>query len=458
MVAPVRILVVDDEEQIAQLLSGVLRGEGHEAEYVTDGEAALGRLKKQSYDLLVTDLRMPKMNGMRLIEQAKALDPDVDTLIMTAYASADTAVDALRQGVSDYLSKPFGVDQVKEAIGKCLEERERRLNRKQEVEDLSAKVTTTEQSLEQRVGDLSFLHDLTRLIADRAAPLKDCLDVIRRHYGATTVLLTVRGAVMEQSGEGNQEELLRLARRTASAGLARFGAGAQNTMAAPLDDGAIVAIRPDVDFDAEDLRLLSIAARDMALAVENDRLRADQRRAYIGIVSTLIEAVEAKDRFNRGHSRRVADLARRFADHVGLPARECELVETAAKLHDIGKIGIPEEILNKPGRLTDDEFDIIKSHPVIGEQILLPLDFLSEARPIVRHHHERWDGGGYPDGLKSHAIPRAAAMLSIVDAFDAMTSNRPYRDGMPKDKAKSILAQGAGSQWDPELVDRFAEL
>ncbi len=131
---------------------------------------------------------------------------------------------------------------------------------------------------------------------------------------------------------------------------------------------------------------------------------------------------------------------------------------TAAKLHDIGKIGIPEEILNKKDKLTEDEFDIIKSHPVIGEQILMPLDFLSEARPIVRHHHERWDGSGYPDGLKGSAIPRQAAMLAIVDAFDAMTSNRPYRDGMEPARAKQILSDGAGSQWDPDLVERFAEL
>ena len=457
MVAPVRILVVDDEEQIAQLLSGILRGEGHEAEYVTDGEAALKRLEKQPFDLLVTDLRMPRMDGMRLIEKAKAINPDVDTLIMTAYASTDTAVDALRNGVADYLSKPFGVDDIRAAIGKCLEQRAERRRRDQEVSDLCARVETTEQDLEERVGDLSFLHNLTRLIADRTTPLKRCLDVIREHYGAQTVIVTARGAVIERSGDENQEELIRLARRTTSAGLARFGAGGRASMAAPLDDGAVVACRAE-SFEAEDLRLLSITARDLALAVENDRLRAEQRRAYIGIVSTLIEAVEAKDRFNRGHSRRVADLARRFAHHVGMPTRECELVVTAAKLHDIGKIGIPEEILNKKGRLTHDEFDIIKSHPVIGEQILMPLDFLSEARPIVRHHHERWDGGGYPDGLKGPSIPRAAAMLSIVDAFDAMTSNRPYRGGMEPETAKSILVDGAGSQWDPALVERFADL
>ena len=329
MVAPAKILVVDDEEQIAQLLAGILKSDGHDAEYVTDGEAALERLRGGGFDLLMTDLRMPRMDGMRLIREAKGVDPDVDALVMTAYASTDTAVNALRTGVSDYLSKPFGLEQVRESIGKALRAREERRRRKEEVS----------------------------------------------------------------------------------------------------------------------------ATRE-----ENLRLRADQRRAYVGIVATLIEAVEAKDRFNRGHSRRVAELAGRFAKTLSLPRRETELLETGAKLHDIGKIGIPEEILNKPGRLTDQEFDVIKSHPVIGEQILKPLEFLADARPIVRHHHERWDGSGYPDGLKGAEIPRPAAILSICDAYDALTSDRPYRPGLPAIEALAILEKGAGTQWHPDLVQRFEAL
>ena len=454
MVAPVRILVVDDEEQIAQLLTGALRSDGHEAEYVTDGHAALDRMRENRVDLLVTDLRMPRMGGMELIREAKALHPDLDTLIMTAFASEDTAVGALREGVSDYLSKPFGMEEVREAIEKALTNRATRLEKDQRVNDLSEEVASTREDLHQHVNDLSYLHDLTRQIADRSTPLRECLSLIGRHFDAESVQFIEHGEVVERAGEPPNTVALDLARRTARTRLAKrteFG------MAAPVGAGALVISRRK-PFDDRHLRLLSISARDLALAVENDRLHACRRRDYIGIVATLIEAVEAKDRFNRGHSRRVAELASRFAHHVGLPARERELLETAAKLHDIGKIGIPEEILNKPGRLTHSEFDIIKSHPVIGEQILMPLDFLAEARPIVRHHHERWDGGGYPDGLHGSSIPHTAAMLSIVDSFDAMTSTRPYRDGLPRERALSILRDGAGSQWDPALVRSFETL
>ncbi|MGQ0614148.1 MAG: HD domain-containing phosphohydrolase [Planctomycetaceae bacterium] len=459
MVAPVRILVVDDEIQIAQLLAGVLRGAGHDTAYETDGRAALMRLERDPCDLLVTDLRMPGMDGLRLIEAARKANPDVDALIMTAYASADSAVQALRGGIADYLPKPFGVEEIKAAVEKALAKRQKRRASEIEVKDLSTRVESTRADLERRVADLSFLHDLTRIIASRMAPVKECLVVLLRHLDADSVFLTEAGSVVHCIGADADAASLELARRSGVTGrVLRSSAPAPlHAIAAPVGAGAVVARRAE-PFDAAAPQLLSIAARDLALAVENDRLREGQRRSCIGIVATLIEAVEAKDRFNRGHSRRVADLAVRFAHELGLPVREVEILETAAKLHDIGKIGVPEEILNKPGRLDDQEFDIIKSHPVIGEQILQPLEFLAEIRPVVRHHHERWDGRGYPDGLRTTDIPRSAAMLAIVDAFDAMTSTRPYRAGLPREKAHTILLEGAGTQWDPELVRVFGRL
>ncbi len=454
MVAPVRILVVDDEVVIARLLTSVLKGEGYEAEYRTNGETALEELRRTDYDLLVTDLRMPGMDGMRLIQEARDVNPDVDAVVVTAYSSADTAISALRQGVADYISKPFSVEDFRSVISKALKARKKRLKRDREVEDLSAQVESASQDVGRHLGDLEFLHVLTRMAADRATPLRACLERVADHLGAETVLLIDGDQVVEHCGARNDTELLKLAKKTIRAG---HGLDADNTIAAPVGGGAVVA-RKSGRFRLDQLQLLSTAGRDLVLAVEIDRLRSAQRRSYVGIVATLIEAVEAKDRFNRGHSRRVAQLATSFAERIGLSVGERELLETAATLHDIGKIGIPEEILNKPGRLTPEEFEIIKSHPVIGEQILKPLDFLSDARTIVRHHHERWDGGGYPDGLAGDEIPRPAALLAIVDSYDAMTSTRPYREGMTQAKARAILDDGAGVQWDPELVQQFGQV
>ncbi|MEE8106186.1 MAG: HD domain-containing phosphohydrolase [Planctomycetota bacterium] len=458
MVAPVRILVVDDEALIARLLTTVLQGDGHEAEFRMDGLSALEALKKKSYDLLVTDLRMPGMDGLHLIEEAKKIDPQLDAVVVTAYSSAETAVNALRRGVADYVSKPFSVEEIRGVIRKTIRERSERHRRAEEVEDLSAKFESTSEDLGRHVGDLQFLHELTRMAADRATPLRHCLGVVAKHFEATTTLLLEDGNVVERFGAPEIAALTELAQR-AESGRQPISAGddGMTLIAAPVGRGAVAACR-EGRFRAGQLQLLATAGRDLTLAVENDRLRTEQRSAYVGIVSTLIEVIEAKDRFNPGHSRRVAELASEFAKSLGLPEREREILETAAKLHDIGKIGIPEKILNKPGKLSRSEFEVVKAHPVLGEQILRPLDFLGEARRIVRHHHERWDGGGYPDGLKAGAIPRPAALLAIVDSYDAMTSDRPYRDGLSEEKAREILREGAGVQWDPELVERFDQL
>ncbi|GAW91488.1 HD domain-containing phosphohydrolase [Calderihabitans maritimus] len=176
------------------------------------------------------------------------------------------------------------------------------------------------------------------------------------------------------------------------------------------------------------------------------------------IVVSLALAVEAKDRYTKGHSDRVACYARKLAQKLKLSKEEQSTVALAGRLHDIGKIGIQDSILNKKGKLTEQEKKIIQEHPLIGERICSSLKFARGILPVIRHHHERYDGGGYPDGLAGEKIPLLARIVAIADAYDAMTSDRPYRPGLEVAAALSELKAGAGTQWDPELVDLFIEL
>ena len=176
------------------------------------------------------------------------------------------------------------------------------------------------------------------------------------------------------------------------------------------------------------------------------------------IIYALAVAVEAKDPYTRGHSERVAEFSVRLANALGLFSRDFAIIRGAALLHDIGKIGISGSILRKPGSLTGIEFQQVKKHPGIGERICLSLKFARDMLPIIRHHHERFDGKGYPDGLKGEKIPLMARIVAVADAFDAMTSDRPYRPGMTVDEALNVLGGGAGSQWDPELVAVFINM
>jgi putative nucleotidyltransferase with HDIG domain len=184
----------------------------------------------------------------------------------------------------------------------------------------------------------------------------------------------------------------------------------------------------------------------------------DMRDIYIDTVKSLSQAVEAKDPYTNGHSRRVGEYACKLAERLGLSPKKVENLKIAAILHDIGKIGIDESILNKPGRLTEEEFEKIKQHPEIGVKIIKDIDFLKDASEIILSHHERYDGTGYPEGRKHKDIILEAQILSIADVFDALTSERPYRNAMTVEEALDIIEKGKGIQFDSKLADAFIKM
>ncbi|MDP1562456.1 MAG: HD-GYP domain-containing protein, partial [Pirellulaceae bacterium] len=201
--------------------------------------------------------------------------------------------------------------------------------------------------------------------------------------------------------------------------------------------------------------LLEASALMLGSHANNHRLFQDLEQLIVGITHTLVGSIEARDAYTSGHSDRVAMMGRSLAAKLGLSREECQDIFLCGLLHDIGKIGIPDHILQKPGRLTDEEFAAIKTHPEIGARLLRGLRPLEKLLPGVLHHHESVDGTGYPHGLKGDEIPLMARILAVADAFDAMTSDRPYRNGMPLPKAESILREGQGTQWDTDVIDAF---
>jgi HD-GYP domain-containing protein (c-di-GMP phosphodiesterase class II) len=201
--------------------------------------------------------------------------------------------------------------------------------------------------------------------------------------------------------------------------------------------------------------LLGAAAAMLGTHASNMQLFRDKEQLLIGVIRALINAIDAKDSYTCGHSDRVALIARRIAAEVGLDARDRERVYMAGLLHDIGKIGIPDGVLTKAGKLTEEEFDTIKLHPTIGYTILRHLKQLEFVLPGVLHHHEMVNGRGYPHALVGEQIPLIGRVLAVADAYDAMTSSRPYRQALPSEKAEQILRDGAGTQWDEQIVAAF---
>lgn len=200
-------------------------------------------------------------------------------------------------------------------------------------------------------------------------------------------------------------------------------------------------------------------ADELRAASEREHAQALQLRAsYEATVRALADAVEARDPYTARHAERVAAYGLEIARACGLDTSDGAELEFGFLLHDIGKIAISDAILHKPGQLTDEERDAMRRHPVIGEEIVRGIDFLGGAREVVRSHHERWDGAGYPDRLAGERIPLSARVFAVADTFDALTSDRPYRRAAPFREARRVIAEAAGSQFDPHIAEAFDDI
>jgi HD-GYP domain-containing protein (c-di-GMP phosphodiesterase class II) len=211
-------------------------------------------------------------------------------------------------------------------------------------------------------------------------------------------------------------------------------------------------------YNREDVNLLQTLADEAGIAIENARLYGDLKRTYFETVQALAQAIEASDKYTRGHSDRVTHIAMEIAKRLKISRADIDTLKYACILHDVGKIGILKEVLNKPGQLTPEEFEQIKMHPALGEEIISPVAFLENIKPIIRHHHERYDGNGYPDKIKSDHIPFLSRIIAVADTYDAMTSQRPYRPALTAELAITEIRKCSGTQFDPEVVNAFLEI
>ncbi|MEO0185202.1 MAG: HD domain-containing phosphohydrolase, partial [candidate division WOR-3 bacterium] len=205
----------------------------------------------------------------------------------------------------------------------------------------------------------------------------------------------------------------------------------------------------------KDIQLIEGIARQLVIAMERIQTIEKIKEMNVESVLALVQAIEMRDPCTKGHSLSVANMAKEIAEKLDMSAKELELIEFAGLLHDVGKIVVSEDILQKPGPLSNEEWLIMKKHPLYSAEIIKPVKNLSDISEWIKYHHERWDGSGYPEGLKGETIPIYSRILAICDAYSAMTEKRPYRDGFTKDKARNEIMENSGKQFDPEIVEIF---
>jgi len=331
-----KVLVVDDEAAVRDMLTRALVGRGFQCVAAENGLRALARLEREEHGVVVADVRMPELDGLELLKRIKARWPLTEVILITGVFELRCGIEAMRNGAYDYVTKPFTIEDVVFAIERAFYKRD--------------------------------------------------LEIQNRHY---------------------QENL-----------------------------------------EAE------VELRTLELLESNQQLQ----QLFVSMLKTLANTLEAKDQYTHGHSERVAAHAVGVAAQLQLPDGDRSRIELAGLLHDIGKIGVSEELLHKPGQLTSEEFEHIKTHCAIGERILRPVDEFAPILDFVRHHHERFDGRGYPDGLDGASLSLGAKILAVCDAYDAMTSQRPYRSPHTPEHACDELRRCRGTQFDPTIADTFLDV
>ncbi|MEW6667459.1 MAG: HD domain-containing phosphohydrolase [Thermodesulfobacteriota bacterium] len=492
------ILIADDEPMICETLDMYLRHIGiRQIQTVSDGSDALDEIHRNTYEYLFVDLMMPKVSGLEVLKKMNDSLHLSGVIVMTGYPSMETVIEVMRYGASDFLVKPFRFEDVKIALERLhahrrLKEKNwllrQELEKKKEVEELNyqlEKRIRLQATLYNIVDSLSKINrsdSLYYCIVKKAAESCNARRACFMIYDQGNSHLL---AIAQEGVEGilpgveapyrlNAEGVRLLEESFLTS---HFGAPSGTTLALDRlcrEDGimaipfnirnepfGVLLLGGKVDqkgFDGEDEFILKFLAEKAALNIENIALYDNVRESFMATLMALVSAIEAKDSYTQQHSSRVTEYASSIALRMGCSREDLQRIASAAPLHDIGKIGVSDSVLNKPGRLTEEEFKHIQIHPLTGVNIVSPLGLDPEEIAVIRNHHERWDGRGYPDRLRGLDIPKLARILAVADSYDAMNSDRAYRKALPPSVCIQELKNGAGTQFDPAVVDSALEV
>jgi putative nucleotidyltransferase with HDIG domain len=463
-ITPSRLLVVEDDTNVRDFCVRLLRMNGYQVAAAENGRVALERLKQDQYDLVLTDLQMPEMGGIELLHQLRQEYPEIDSIVFTAHATVETAREALKLGAFDYLTKPVTVDDLERTVRRAMEWRRVRLE-KQRLSEIVA-LYEISQTFTSTLDTTTAVREIVRLLWQRFAPRSLSLSLLHPEDDELE-LLSQRGAMIDcmpgtRARVCGYDEMAILRAHVDLVGDEQSLVGPSHIACLTLRTNdrpvGILQIARGVDqpgFDADDRTLLKVCASQIAASIDNGRLYQQLKDQNIQTIAALAAAIDARDPYTAGHSEQVRRYAVRLGEVLGLPSQRIEYIHYGALLHDIGKIGIRDYILLKPGPLSDEEYAIMQTHPTIGADILRNIKALRDVIPIIECHHERMDGRGYPRRVVGPHIREEARIVAISDAYDAMTSHRAYRRAMEPEQAFHILMNGRGAHWDGQFVEVF---
>jgi len=477
-----KVLVVDDDPMIRDALAEILSSVGG---YVTDvamnGSEGIEKIKDKPYDIVFTDLTMPQVNGMDLLRETRKINSDLPVVVVTGFSTIENAVAAMKEGAYDFITKPFKIQQVISLAKRIIGERRQlndvtiKENQKASIDRLNAELFSKLQEIsifQSLSTELDGLHNnkdiyerivemVTRLLEVKEASfgiLENGYLKIKSAIGTRVKSIPIRGSIFENALKNRNFYLAKCEEINPHSETAI----ASSFLTIPLSLNHEVfgllnlAERADgAAFSEDEIYLAMNFAKKAALRIENNALYDILYNNLVNALKSLVITIEARDPYTRHHSERVTTYSLDIAEVMNLSDEDKDAIRFGGYLHDIGKIGVRDTVLLKPDRLTPEEVEEIRLHTVIGDNIMKPLNFFEREKPLIRNHHERIDGRGYPDGLMGAEIPLIVKVIAVADSYDAMTSSRPYRKARSHEFALEEMVRCSNTQFDADVVKAF---
>jgi putative nucleotidyltransferase with HDIG domain len=480
------LISLEPDEDIRRMEANALREQGHQLISPMDASEVLQQATGCTFELILLDLGLSddsRRTMLELLERLKELQPAAPVLlILSGHETQDQLLEVLQRGIKGVVLRRKGLSHLQEMVKTALEEFQRAQDQ------IRSRLLTSLYEISEDVLPETRQKSLLQRIIQTAQKKTDADTV-------SLMLLNERPAELRIAGSiGLSPEVVQMTRTKVGERISGWVAQVKTPLVlvkeTPLDSWIRTSMfQPGVEaaiccpllrkdkvvgvlnvskqvgkgtFSQTDIELVTILSRQAAVVLDNLRLLEeitknanDLKLAHFNTIRALAEALETKDVHTHRHSERTVELALMIADELSLASMDREYVRYAAILHDIGKIGIPEAILNKPAPLTPEEYELMKKHPMMGAEIVKQVEFLAPVVPLVRHDHERFDGKGYPDGLRGNQIPLGSRIVAVVDAYDAMMTDRIYRKAPGSAYAVNELRQFSGTQFDPEVIHAF---
>jgi response regulator RpfG family c-di-GMP phosphodiesterase len=484
MIEGSKILIVDDNPDIVEVLSDFLQLSSCEVYKASTGKEAIEALGKYNVEIVLLDLKLPDTNGIALLDTVKEHDPTIAVIMMTGHHDPDFIIDAMKKGASDFLMKPFEIDKLMLMIMRVFKQRELLLERTNILQQLgeTKKIEVLNRELQKKIAELTTMYHISN-------KFNSC-NIFEDIYEKTVLIVT---EILGQNCgyyimDNEKSELILYREKTKDNGflaekivplspdfLSELQSARKHFMRGeklflPLTikgecigflmvHGSTNGNKRNGRFQDSDIFFLRLIAEKASTQIENRMLYESLFESVLHTLRSLIVAINKRDWYTEGHCKRVTGSCLSLASRVpGITDYEKDVLRVVGPIHDLGKIGIPDAILLKPGKLADEEYAVMKGHSISGEEIMSRFEILSNEAKIIRHHHERFDGGGYPDHLAAGDIPLCSRVIAVCDTYDAMVTNRPYRAALDTSEALAEIRRCKGLQFDPDIADVFTEM